>query len=640
MSILDLFRRGRKEESTSIPNVTGSYSSPLAWGRPEAMSNSAFWACITMLAAQYATLPFVPYRQGSRQTLERNRLLYQLIERPNPYMDHYQWFYIMGFNFEMHGVAVAIIERNRNGLPQNLYPVSPGTMIAHWVNGELWYKCSSNGIDYPRKDVLVITNTPVGYDAVLSPIQYAQDDLDLVNRCKQLQSEYYNGGSIVGNYIKVPDKAYETTKANIKAVFDAASGFRNMVLPESVSVEPIKVGGEDVSKLVSAQDWDIKEVARRFHVPPFLIGDIAGASVNAETQAMQFATYCLQPRCKAWEIAWNNTICSDDSYVKFELKGLMRGDHATRANWYKQMWDIGVFSINEIRGFEDMEPLPGDGGNAHLILTNYGTVDDVVAGKYSMSSPSPWDIEIPEKKEQKPMEEKRKRLDEKTYIAEAEKPAKTARAKIERLIRQELQQAIDRVKTEAANGTPVSELISIFNSTIEELHTVYGEQYTSIYTAVMNGMLPVVQVQSGKDQMPNEADVADFVQKYVDSLETRVKTKGATNVSAALEDPNGNIDGVARDLAREESETEVNRSSNAFSVFLMGQLGVQTMRIVCNADACTFCKGLDGKVAEVNGYILKKGSSHTDSDGEVVPVNKNYRHPPFHEHCSCFVVPN
>lgn len=264
MGIWDRFKR--KEEATSIPGVSGT-GSRLFRVNNSAMENSAYWSCITLLCQKYATIPLIAHSEGSARAMSSTRLLPTLLERPNKWMNHYDFMWVMGFNFENHGQAIAIIERAVNGRPIALYPVSPTTMTAYWTDrGDLRYRCNTNGTDYSREDLLIINNTPAGYDSVLSPMQYSANDIELSNQSKRLQSEYYNGGSVIGRVIKVSPQMYEKQREQLRAVFDTAMGFRNIVLPDSVQIEPIKVEGEDIGKLIQAQTWNLRDTSSTSHV--------------------------------------------------------------------------------------------------------------------------------------------------------------------------------------------------------------------------------------------------------------------------------------------------------------------------------------------------------------------------------------
>lgn len=377
---MGFFKRRKNEKKT--PQGVG-YRGNSFRRADDCFENSAFWSCITLLCTKYATLPFIPYENGSYHAMSNNRALYNLIENPNPYMRHYDFMYVMGLNFELHGSAIAVIQRASNGIPIGLYPVSTSSVFANWNNGELIYTITGdNGsANYKRDDLLIINNTPSGYDSVLSPLRYSESGLELSKKAKQLQADYYEGGSVLGKLIKVPERIYNNQKEEIKAIFDSSRKYRNIVLPDNIAVEPIKADGESISKLIEAQSWDVLEVSRRFHVPKSYLGDTSGGYGNMEQQSLQLVRDCLSPRCKAWEMAWKADVCSDDEYVKFNLNSLMRADHSTRATWYREMLTHGVYSVNEVRALEDLEPI-GSEGDVHYFQSGFADLKDIENGKF------------------------------------------------------------------------------------------------------------------------------------------------------------------------------------------------------------------------------------------------------------------
>jgi hypothetical protein len=66
-------------------------------------------------------------------------------------------------------------------------------------------------------------------------------------------------------------------------------------------------------------------------------------------------------------------IVDDERYlVEFDVRGLLRGDAASRSAYYRAMWDIGVVSTNDIRASENLDPV--DGGDERYRPLNMGTL--------------------------------------------------------------------------------------------------------------------------------------------------------------------------------------------------------------------------------------------------------------------------
>lgn len=609
--------------------------------RANALSNSSFWACVVNLARIYAHLPLHAFvkRDGAPRELGDDRLLSILLKQPCPYMTAYQWKFIMGMNFELHGEAVAIIMRDtRTHLPTGMVPVNPGSVVGFWKDNELWYRI--NGNDYSYDDVLIIHNTPTSFESVLSPIYYATDDLDLEHQCKLIQRDYYNGSSVVGRKIGVPQSFTQEQRDELKSIFNSATGFKNLVLDNRVTVDDIQMPAGDMNNIINAQKWTKSEVATRFNVPPFLIGETTATYANAEQQGIQMVVYCLQPRIKSWEDSLLK-ICDEGQYIRFSLAGLMRGDHAARASYYQTMIMNGSMSINEVRALEELPPIKN--GDVHFFPMNYAAIYDIVSGKFApKNEPSVWDIPVPDEKKEKkaPMIDEKRRRDL-LFVEKAKAPAKSSRKKLEALIRKQMKQEIEKIKQLVATDQPADLIVDEFKQWMELNAKEILPQYKAIFVDILQRMIPVVKKELDTDIEITQDRIDGYSETYADGLIRRHCGNLAKRVSMNIDsnDFDSTCDSFIEDIPIEEAEEEVNRSSNAFSVFLYQSYGLQYMHIVADSDSCPFCSKLDGRVVSVSGYVLKKDSDEDDGDGGVRHIRKNYRHPPFHSHCECHVAP-
>ena len=653
MGLFDFFKR----KTESIASAIAYGSGRRIIGAQGDLFNSALWSCVVNLSRLYATLPWHAYRidANGNRTPEDKTILAELLKKPNAYMTSYDFRFVMGFNFEMRGEAVAIMKRSRAGLPIALWPVSPSSIVASADGDVLKYTYALTGETFSAADILLVRNTPVGYGAgtVLDPMYYAKNDIELAQKCKDMQAEYYEGASIIGNNISVPKNFPKDQREELKRMFDSARGFRNYITEETIKITPIQVQNADISKLSEAQKWSATEVARRFNVPPFFIGDTTGTYNNSEQQGLQMVIYCLQPRIAAWESALNNALCRDREYIKFSLEGLLRGDHATRAAFYHNAIMDGWYSINEVRQKEEM-PGIGPDGDVHFFPMNYGNLSDVVSGKYAGGSNgmgSLWNLPAEEgytlttKKES--LDESRtrmkaeKRAHDLLFVEETQKPAKSNRAKLEKLIRAQLKASIEELKRLVATGSPASSVISDFKDWLDTHAADMSTEYKAIYLDILQKMVPVVKAETGKDDEVSDGNLDKYAGTYADGMAQRVSgtMKRTAEGSVGTDHFDDDMDTLENDYPIDQSEEEVNRSSNAFALFLFSQLHVSVFHVVAASNSCSFCGALDGKVASVEGYVLQKGTDVDTGEGEVRHIDKDYRHPPFHSHCRCSVAP-
>lgn len=620
------------------------------------LGNSAFWACVMQLAKLYATLPWDAYiKDGKGNRKEASLALKNLLDEPNKWMTSYEFRFIMALNFELHGEAYALIERTQRGVPAYMIPVPTGAMITRINdNGDIVYNL--NGTTYMAEDVLAIRQTPSGITTVLSPAAFAKSDLDLEAKCKEMQMEYFDGASVIGNLIKVPSSLTPEQKEQIKTGFDTTNGFRNIVIDNRVDVTPIQVNSADVSKLVEAQKWTSKQVAARFGVPGFFVGITDGAYNNLEDQNMYFMTYCLNPRLRAWEEALKRALCKGGEYIEFNREGLLQANSAAKVQFYNAALNNGWMNRNEIRAKENLPNL-GEDGDVFFMQSAMATVDRIIAGTDGNSGGfNPWNAPQEDAKPADPVKEEapakltieetleEKKAKDRRFVEEATKQAKTARRALENEFASQLKEELDRFRGYYASGMDYESALGAFSQDLNVIGDLHKDTYFKIYRGVADKLKPVIkkQVQASNVQDVQNQPLDEFISQYVDSLMGRhagFMYKRMEKKAVDLEGFEAEAEHLQTEYPYAESNEEVNRSSNALSLFMFSALDVTTYHIVADADSCAFCEGLDGKVASVNGYVLSKGDTASDGIGGVRKIDKNYRHPPFHLNCRCHIAP-
>ena len=635
-----MFRFGRKNEASQEVSVSNREFSTLLAGSSvdyPALSNSAFWSCLTKLCTTYATLPLHLYRRTEEGSeVVREGRLFELLQSPNRYQTPYEFRWCLAFNYELLGKAFIILRR-KQGLVYAMYPVSPHTMTMRIddAGSRVWY--CSNGETYADSDVIQLSHYPVGmFDKVLSPVDYAEDDVTISHANKMLQSSFFKRGTSVGATITVPKNTNQKVKDSIKAMMlsdysGSNNAFKVLVLEDGVKFEPIKLDSADTNALVQAQGWTLQEVARRFGVPASWIGDMTKATyANSEQQGMDLVTYALQPRMTAWE-NYLQKLCPAGEYLKFNMNGLMRGDHAARSAFYHQMLMDGVMSPNEVRKLEDMNGI-GPEGDKHFFPLNYGSLDQVGEGQTESV------------KGTDPLAEKK--LQEKRFIAEVQAVTQSARRKIEKQIRAQLKVEIEYLRN-LKDLTPEG-IVEAFTAWCQSQEAAYGGEYRPVFQDIMNRLLPIVQRQVGSKSPVPQNSLDAFASSYADAMANRLVKSRIDAVDSKLKNASpdeveDDIDDICDDwvtnASANESEEESHRAGNAFDVYLYGRLGVHYMHVVAQPDSCEFCHGIEGKPVEVDGIVLAKGMSVSDGEGNTRVIRKSYKHPPWHMHCKCMVVP-
>jgi HK97 family phage portal protein len=129
----------------------------------------------------------------------------------------------------------------------------------------------------------------------------------------------------------------------------------------------------DEAQFIETRKFQAEEICRIFSVPPDLV-QVPGQSTfnNVEQQSIQFARHTITPWAVRLQQEVDRKLIQSfqrpQIYSRHDMTDLYRGDMAARANFYTQMLQAGVVSINEVRMKEDMNPVTG--GDVHTVQVN------------------------------------------------------------------------------------------------------------------------------------------------------------------------------------------------------------------------------------------------------------------------------
>lgn len=148
-----------------------------------------------------------------------------------------------------------------------------------------------------------------------------------------------------------------------------------MILEEGVKYKAIGIAPE-AAQMLQTKLFSIQDISRIFNVPPHMLADLSKANYSTvEQQNILFGQYSMRPTVKRYETELERKLFLDgENYgVKFDLRGLMRGDSQARSNYYNTMIQIGAMSRNEVRVEEGYGRV--DGLDEFLVPLNMGKND-------------------------------------------------------------------------------------------------------------------------------------------------------------------------------------------------------------------------------------------------------------------------
>ena len=395
---------GQQQRSVENPNTP--LSNPAAWlvnllggqtvsgenvNENSALTFSAVYACVRVLSETIASLPIHVCKRlpDGGKVIDYEHGVHQLISNePNSIMTSYSFRETLQTHLCLYGNAYAEIKRNGRGKPISIKLLMPSDVEVYIKDERLYYEITDSNTKNKRivSDKNMIHLTGLSTDGIMgkSPITIARENIGLGLAAQKFGGAFFGNGANVNGILTHPgtlnDAAQKRLKRNWnKSYTGASNGLKTAVLEEGMKYERIGIPPND-AQFIETRKFQVTEIARIFRVPPHMIADMERATfTNIEHQAIEFATHTVRPWLVKWEQELNRKLfnkAESDYYIKFNIAGLLRGDNKSRADYYKSLFYIGAYSINDIRSFEDMNKV--DDGDTHFVPTNMMPLEDMM----------------------------------------------------------------------------------------------------------------------------------------------------------------------------------------------------------------------------------------------------------------------
>lgn len=363
-----------------------------------ALTVSTYYACIRAIAEDIGKLPFKVYRRldGAREEAVEHPAYPLLKNAPNRTQGamtfrESQTAYALGW-----GSAFAEIQRDGMGRPARLSQIHPCRVRPKIApDGALsWKVWQPKGVEVDIPDERMFHVHGLGGGIVgYSIASNARECLGLAKATEDFGARFFGAGAHPGGVLEIPhklsDDAYKRLKESWEQQYSGGGVHKPAILEDGLKWTAIAVPPEDAQFLQTRQ-FQADEICRWFRVPPHKAGILTRATFsNIEQQAIEYVVDCLTGWCRRWEEEADRKLCDGggEYYAKFELQALLRGDSAARAAFYVAMRNMGALNANEIRGFEDLNPI--NGGDKYLVQLNMTTLDKAGAAPTESAAPSP-----------------------------------------------------------------------------------------------------------------------------------------------------------------------------------------------------------------------------------------------------------
>lgn len=376
-------------------------SSGIRINAERAMQIAAVWRCINIKADAIASMPLVLYeRTGNGKERAATHPLWRVLhDAPNTWQTSVEWRRMLQAHIDLRGNAYCLIIPGPLGSVSELLPMNPDRMKVELMdNRRLRYTYTDEQgrpVYYRQDQIFHLRGLSNDGIVGMSTLAAARNAMGLAVATEDHGARLFKNGARPGVVFKAapgtsmkPEARDELRNSWERMHAGSENQFRTAVLP--AGLEPVELGlSNDDAQFLDTRKFQVKDIARFFGVPPHKVYDLERATFsNIEHQGLEFVQDTLLPIARTWEAAISRDLIADDEtyFAEFLFEFYLRGDNASRATFYREMLNIGVLSVNEIRTLENLNGIGPDGDKRYMQL-NMTTLDRI--GKEPAETPPP-----------------------------------------------------------------------------------------------------------------------------------------------------------------------------------------------------------------------------------------------------------
>ena len=353
-----------------------------------ALSIAGVWASIRILSSTISSLQVDVYKEDKDGTIIKalDHPLHKIINRkPYPLYNSHQFHETSSIHEELTGNSIALIKRDLAGRVTGLQLVDPDYVLAYLYEDEIWYTVQLNGMNgqlvnktFTQYDVIHIKS--MSYDGLWgkSPITVCRESFEEAKHAASYSNNFYKKGAHLSGVISYEGSLNKEKMELIRDQFNKKYGgadkaFQTAVLDNNAKFTPISMSQKDADFILNRK-MTVEQISSIFGVPLHMIASLDRATFNnVEQLSIEYVEHSIRPRIKRREAEMNDKLFTEAEkdagyFIRYNIESLLRGDTKARVDMYRQLFNIGVLSQNDIRKLENMNPV--DGGSKYYVPLN------------------------------------------------------------------------------------------------------------------------------------------------------------------------------------------------------------------------------------------------------------------------------
>jgi HK97 family phage portal protein len=378
--------------SMTVPSVAGVMVTPQT-----ALTFSAFFAAVRVIAEDLACLPMAIFQTKGNSTrlATESPLNYLLCRSPDGECPAFNWFEAWIGHALSWGNAYAEILWTDEGIPETLQMINPAAILPKrdMRSGKLYYELTlAESVTGPQTKRIaapwqILHFAGLGFNGLAgySPVALAREMIGLGKSAEQFGAAFFGNGAVPNGIVKfarsMKPEALKNFRENWNLVHQGSAGAHKVaLLEEGAEYQSIGIPPED-AQFLATRAFQVLEICRIFRLPPHKLADYSQSHLdNIEASNEDYVATCLGPWAIRLEQAINwrlltNEEWADGYYCKHDFRRLLLRTAKDKADFYQKMFQIGYYTVDEMKALEGENPIGDEAGGAkRFVMSNLADI--------------------------------------------------------------------------------------------------------------------------------------------------------------------------------------------------------------------------------------------------------------------------
>lgn len=376
----------------------------------------------------------------------------------------------------------------------------------------------------------------------------------------------------------------------------------------------------------------------------FIADGVVVHNSNIEQQSIDFVVNTIRPWLVRWEQSITKTLIPEDEravyFAEFLVDGLLRGDIKSRYEAYAVGRQNGWLSADDIRGLENMNPLPDGQGEVYLVPLNMVPAKQLIDGTVDGSGE-----EAPDGRAIRELRSTRSATARRRIGNSYRRVFADAAARVVRRERSDVMRAAEKFLGRRDAGQ--------FTAWLEDFYRDHGQFIEQHMLPTFLAYSEAVQAEAADEiGMPAgmTPELEEFVRAYLAVYITRHIGSSLGQLREVVRDAIGAGEDPVPALEKRFQEWEEKRpnkialretvqAGNAITKATYTQGGVTKIQWRNYSDTCPYCQSLDGRTVGINStFVAKDEEIQPEGVDKPLTFRSDIGHPPAHSGCDCNIT--